>query len=93
MDRFEFEVRTMKSAYSALLWAMEKRLRRTNVAVSLQIERLRKDMGREFGLMSRAWARLLGPVMLWLTAREEKRLARGITYEPKTVIERRNWAT
>ncbi len=91
--RFEFEVRTMKSAYSALLWAMEKRLRRTNVAVSLQIESLRKDLGREFGLVSRTWAQLLGPVMLWLTAREEKRLARGITYEPDTIIERRNWAT
>jgi hypothetical protein len=31
-------------------------------------------------------------VLLWTTRREEKRLARGKTYEPKVIIEHRNWA-
>jgi hypothetical protein len=90
-QRFEWEVRSMKSAYSGLLWAMERRLRQTNLAVSQQVRALRKDLGREFGFVSRAAARLLGPVLLWTSLREEKRLAAGFTYEPKTIIERRNW--
>ena len=80
-----------KNAYSGLLWAMEQRLRRTNEAVSQQVRALRKELGREFGLVSRVTARLLGPVLLWTSAREEKRLAAGKTYEPETFIERRNW--
>jgi hypothetical protein len=35
--------------------------------------------------------RLVGPVLLYTARREEERLARGITYEPKTFIERKNW--
>jgi len=30
-------------------------------------------------------------VMLWSARREERRLANGHTYEPTTIIERRNW--
>jgi hypothetical protein len=90
-ERFAWEIRAMKGAHSGLLWAMERQLRKTNAAVSLQIRALRKDLGREFGFMSKAAARLLGPVLLWTSRREQKRLARGLTYEPETIIERRNW--
>jgi radical SAM superfamily enzyme YgiQ (UPF0313 family) len=90
--RFEFEVRTLKSAYSALLWAMERHLRKTNESVSTQVRTLRQELGREFGLFSTWAGRVLGPVMLWTAHREQKRLARGKTYEPPTIIERRNWA-
>jgi hypothetical protein len=30
-------------------------------------------------------------VLLWTARREERRLAAGHTYEPPTIIERRNW--
>ena len=30
-------------------------------------------------------------MLLWNVRREEKRLAKGETYEPRTIIERRNW--
>jgi hypothetical protein len=33
----------------------------------------------------------LGPVLLWSARREARRLAAGGTYEPQTIIERRNW--
>jgi hypothetical protein len=33
----------------------------------------------------------VGPILLWTTRREERRLAAGRTYEPPTIIERRNW--
>jgi hypothetical protein len=70
---------------------MEKHLRRTNEAVSERIRALRKDVGREFGLLSRVVSRAIGPVLLWSVRREERRLAHGQTYEPRTIIERRNW--
>jgi hypothetical protein len=30
-------------------------------------------------------------VLLWTTRREERRLARGKTYEPPTILELSNW--
>jgi radical SAM superfamily enzyme YgiQ (UPF0313 family) len=89
--RFEWEGRDLKAAAAAVLWAMERRLRKSNVAISEQIRSLRRDIEREFGVISRGAAALLGPALLWTTRREERRLARGITYEPPTFLERRNW--
>jgi len=89
--RFQWEARSLRDGYAAALWAMEKHLRRTNEAVSQRIRALRKDVGREFGLLSRVVSGAIGPVLLWNVRREERRLARGETYEPRTIIERRNW--
>ena len=90
-ERFDWEVRSIKTAYSGLLWAMERQLRRTNPAVSRDIRALRNEIGTEFGMVTRVMARLLGPVLLWTSRREQKELAAGKTYEPRTFIERRNW--
>jgi hypothetical protein len=30
-------------------------------------------------------------VLLWASKREDRRLAAGQTYEPPTIVERRNW--
>jgi hypothetical protein len=92
-ERFAWEVRSIKTAYSGLLWAMERQLRRSNAPVSRQIGALREEIAGEFGVMTRVMANLLGPVLQWTSRREEKRLAEGKTYEPKTIIERRNWGT
>jgi len=92
-QRFEGEIASLKNAYSGVLWAMEKHLKRTNAAISQQIESLRQELYFEFGSASRLASALLGPLMLWTTRREEKRLARGVTYEPRTFIERRNWSS
>jgi radical SAM superfamily enzyme YgiQ (UPF0313 family) len=91
--RFAWEARSLRDGYAGALWAMERHLRRTNEAVSENIRALRRDIGREFGFASRVMARILGPVLLWSTRREERRLAEGRTYEPPTIIERRNWET
>lgn len=90
-ERFKWEVRSLRDAHGALLWAMERRLKNTNQTLSVQIRTVRQDIGREFGLVSRLASRLLGPFLLWTTIREEKRLARGVTYEPEPIVERRNW--
>jgi radical SAM superfamily enzyme YgiQ (UPF0313 family) len=89
--RFAREARSLRDGYAAALWAMERHLTSTNVAVAEKIRTLREEVGREFGLFSRVLGRVLGPVMLWSARREERRLASGQTYEPRTIIERRNW--
>lgn len=89
--RFAREARSLRDGYGAALWAMEKHLRASNPTVSEKIRELRKEAGREFGLLSRLVSRALGPVMLWSTRREARRLAKGQTYEPQTIVERRNW--
>ncbi len=92
-ERFRWEARQIKTYYYSMLWAMEHRLRKTNQAVSDQIRVLRHDIESEFGSMSKILAALLGPVLVWTSKREERRLAAGKVYEPTTVIERRNWAS
>jgi radical SAM superfamily enzyme YgiQ (UPF0313 family) len=91
-ERFEREAKALQTQYSALLWAMERHLKETNDTAVEKVKALRADISRECGAMkSRAAGWLMGPMMLWSARREEKRLAEGITYEPDTFIERRNW--
>jgi hypothetical protein len=91
-ERFNREAAALKTAYGGLLWAMERQLMETNQAISRQIRSLRREMAAEFGWFSRAATRLIGPLALLAARREERRLARGKTYEPHVIIERRNWA-
>jgi hypothetical protein len=92
-ERFEWEIRSITTAYSGLLWAMERQLRGTGETMSQQIRALRKEIGSEFGVVSRVIAALLGPILLWTSRREQRRLAEGKTYEPRMFIEQRNWQT
>ncbi|HTX39564.1 MAG TPA: B12-binding domain-containing radical SAM protein [Bryobacteraceae bacterium] len=89
--RFAWEARSLRDGYAAALWAMERYLRGANSAVADRIRALRKEIGREFGLMSRVISHVVGPAILWSARREARRLAAGQTYEPRTIIERRNW--
>ena len=92
-ERFEREGATMRTAYSGMLWAMERQLRKTNRAASDQIRALRMEMAKELGVLSRLTGNLLGPLVLWTTRREERRLAGDWTYEPEVIIDRQRWAT
>ena len=89
--RFEDEMGEVKAASGGMLWAMERQLRDTNRAISGKVRELRRQMALEFGLASRFATGLLGPLLLWTARREERRLARGKTYEPATIIERAHW--
>jgi radical SAM superfamily enzyme YgiQ (UPF0313 family) len=90
-ERFHREARMLRHAYAGVLWAMEHRLNHANQAVASQIRDLRREIEQEFGMMARAAGRVLGPVLWWTSVREDKRLARGNGYEPRTIIDRRNW--
>jgi hypothetical protein len=89
--RFCHEARALKWSYGGLLWAMERILRPTNERVAGQIRLLRHELQLEFGLASMLSGWLLGPLMFATAKREGRRLAEGITYEPKAIIERTNW--
>ncbi len=92
-ERFSREVSKLRSGYSAALWAMERHFREMNENVSLQIKALRGEVEKELGFAARFNARALGPLLLWTTRWEERRLAKGKTYEPPTFLERTNWGT
>jgi radical SAM superfamily enzyme YgiQ (UPF0313 family) len=90
-ERFERQRAKLRGAYTAALWAMEREFKKVNRSVSERIRNLRREVAKEFPVISRLSAAALGPILLWTTRREEKRLAAGRTYEPPTFIERRNW--
>ena len=90
-ERFTREMGRLSGIYSAALWVMERQFKKVDSKVSEQIHALRKEFKKESGLVARTLPAVLGPVLLWTTRREEKRLARGKTYEPPTILERSNW--
>jgi radical SAM superfamily enzyme YgiQ (UPF0313 family) len=90
-ERFTRESAKLRTAYNAALWAMEKHLRKVNRNVSEEIAALRREFEKEFGNVARVASRAGGPVLLWTSRREERRLAAGRTYEPPTFLERSNW--
>jgi radical SAM superfamily enzyme YgiQ (UPF0313 family) len=90
-ERFEHEMNRLSGIYGSALWAMERQFRTVNRSGSDQIRALRQEFKKESGLFSRLIPAILGPVLLWTTRREERRLARGKTYEPPTILERTNW--
>jgi radical SAM superfamily enzyme YgiQ (UPF0313 family) len=90
-ERFARQVKKMIGAYNAALWAMERDFRKVNRGVSDKIHKLRREVEKEFPVVARLTAASLGPVLLWSTRRETRRLAAGQTYEPPTFLERSNW--
>jgi len=90
--RFERGVLALKIFGNPALWAMERSYKNRDATLVARISSLRVEIEKEFGLLPYLTARLLGPVLVWTTRREEERLARGVTYEPRTFIERKNWS-
>ncbi len=89
--RFDREAKALRMVYASALWAMERKLRKTNEAVSDRIRLLRIEIERALGPLAALSAGVLGPVLLLSSWREERRLAHGQTYEPPTIIERMNF--
>jgi len=90
-ERFTHEMQRLSGIYGSALWAMEHEFRKVDSKVSDKIKAVRADFRKESGLISRWMPALVGPVLLWTTRREGKRLAAGKTYEPPTILERKNW--
>jgi hypothetical protein len=92
-QRFARQKKKLSGAYNAALWVMEREFRKVNRSVAEQIHKLRSEVEEEFPVIARLAAASLGPMLLWSTRREDKRLAAGRTYEPPTFLERRNWVS
>jgi radical SAM superfamily enzyme YgiQ (UPF0313 family) len=90
-ERFGREMGKLSGVYSSALWAMERQFKKVDLSVSEKIRALRQEFKQESGVVARMLPAILGPVLLWTTRREERRLARGKTYEPPTIMERSNW--
>ena len=90
-ERFTRQVKKIIGAYNAALWAMERDFKKVNRTMSEKIHNLRREVEKEFPVVARLTAASLGPVLLWSTRREARRLASGQTYEPPTFIERSHW--
>jgi len=90
-QRIADEAVKLRTTYDAALWAMEKRLQDTNAVIASRIRTLRREIEHEFGAATRVVRALAGPLLLWTSKREDRRLAQGKTYEPPTFVDRRNW--
>ncbi len=92
-QRLADEARQLRTGYGAALWAMERYLRPFDGQVSERIRSLRLEMERDLGGMSRVVNNLLGPVLLWTARRDSRKFPSGRPLEPRTFIDRANWAT
>jgi hypothetical protein len=90
--RLAEERQQMISGYGAALWAMEHYLRGSQRAVSDRVRELRLQMERELGGMSRMVNNSLGPVLLWTARRDDRLHPAGRRLEPRTFVDRMNWA-
>jgi radical SAM superfamily enzyme YgiQ (UPF0313 family) len=86
-ERVAFETKDLATQYAGALWASEKWFARDNPALAARLRTTRRAVEREFGWKARVGARVVGPVALATLWLEERRLRRGLTYEPPTFYE------
>ena len=85
-DRYEWEVKPLKTTYAGAVWAMKKSYRK-NEKMKKKMDHLLQDIYKEFGWKTKMIAPLVG-VWVYITLKfEEKRLANGWTYEPPSFLE------
>jgi radical SAM superfamily enzyme YgiQ (UPF0313 family) len=90
-ERFTRELGMLRHTWTGILWAMERQLSQSNDTVSRKIRELRTDILRECGgASSRLTSALVGPLMLWAARMERARLRKGVTYEPRMIVQRWN---
>ena len=85
--RWAREARPLRSVYAGAVWAMKRHYRKTP-PMAEKMASLLRQIYREFGWLPRISAPLIGRYLYTALQREEKRLAAGWTYEPKTFYEK-----
>jgi radical SAM superfamily enzyme YgiQ (UPF0313 family) len=86
------ERKQLVSGYGAVLWAMERYLRESHRTVSQRVGELVREIEHEGGRWSWALHRAAGPALLWSARRDARRYPIGRALEPRTFVDRRNWA-
>lgn len=86
-DRFDWEVKPLRTVYAGAVWAMRKWYEKDD-RMRGKMDALLKDLYRTFGWVTRAAAPVTGRYLYETMKREEARLARGWTWEPETFFEK-----
>ncbi len=86
-DRFDWEVKPLRSTYAAAVWAMKKRFKK-NRQMSEKMNALLHDLYDAFGWKTKLIAPLLGRYAYIKIKQEEKRLENGWVYEPDSFYEK-----
>jgi radical SAM superfamily enzyme YgiQ (UPF0313 family) len=92
-ERFQWEAKSLRSFSSGLLWAMEQYFRRINAGVAEQAGALRHQLKQEFGKPIYFLNMVLGRFLLTSIRREDRLLSQGMTIEPRSFVDRRNWTS
>ena len=79
--RFAWEVRPLRTVYAGAVWAMRKWYSQDG-RMEKKLDSLVKDLYKTFGWATRITAPLIGRYLYLTLKKEEKRLAKGWTYEP-----------
>jgi radical SAM superfamily enzyme YgiQ (UPF0313 family) len=90
-SRFNKEADGLRRGWGAALYAMERYLPEPSDA-SRRIGDLRRQLEREFGGLSGVINRVAGRALLWSARREATRFPAGRPMEPRTFVDRTNWA-
>lgn len=90
-ERFHREAKVLRSLSSVVLWTMGRYFRNMNHGILEETNALRQQIDREFGPVSSFFNPGLGPLILAAIRREELLLKKGMTFEPQTFIDRKNW--
>ncbi len=81
------ESKGLRTTHAGAVWAM-KRWYEGNERIAGKMDALLKRLYREFGWKTRLFAALSGIHLYYALKREDKRLASGWTYEPKSFYEK-----
>ncbi len=91
-ERVRGEAARLGSGYGAVLWAMEKYLQASDQSMSRRVRDLRLQIEREIGGWSPVIHRIAGPLLHWSARREARLAPAGRVLEPRTFVDRTNWA-
>ena len=85
--RFQQEAKSLGTTYAGAIWAIRRRYDQDSPMAG-KMDALLKDLYNAFGLKARLCAPAAGRFLTITMGREERRLASGWTYEPKTYYEK-----
>jgi hypothetical protein len=86
-ERVARESKDLPTLYAGALWASERWARRRSAALAARIRATRERLVRAFGWRASLAGPLLGTLLRTTLWREERRLRRGATREPRTFYE------
>ncbi|SPD74549.1 Radical SAM domain protein [uncultured Desulfobacterium sp.] len=85
--RFSLKAKALKTTYAGAVWAMKKWFR-GNQPMREKMDEILDRLFREFGWKTRIIAALSGEALYHTLKREEARLAKGWSYEPRPIYEK-----